>query len=114
MPQLLAFQAHAPGVIRTHNLLIRSQILYHLERRHAGNGIGRTYVQPEDRILLGSKGSGRRIQRPFCWQRLSSIANRVLNRFVIYDPVGTRPHLPLSDADGIQWKSADVFRSAFL
>jgi hypothetical protein len=22
---------HAPGVIRTHNLLIRSQILYHLE-----------------------------------------------------------------------------------
>jgi hypothetical protein len=35
-------RAFAPGVIRTHNLLIRSQILYHSGMRHAGDGIGRT------------------------------------------------------------------------
>jgi hypothetical protein len=58
--QLLTHQAYAPGVIRTHNLLIRSQMLYPVELR-VRNRMGR--VLPRTRKSRAGKRSSRSTSR---------------------------------------------------
>jgi hypothetical protein len=52
-------QAFAPGVIRTHNLLIRSQMLYPVELRvrQDGKGTARVYKVKEEEYKEKESGS---------------------------------------------------------